>query len=342
MSEVKRLHYFNHQFLEEADFREEQAYHIEMRRRHNQGLHTWGVVNGFRVERTAHHGVIVQPGMAVDAEGREIVLQEAVHKELSGHPANGHVYLSVAFVERFSEDDRQGEGARSYTRVIEAAHIEVHQHRPPQDGSVIALARVNFDAETHIREIDTGIQRHASAIIGGNSVGAEELQDSAVTEAKLSEELRSRIGRTHGWIRLPFKPSLIEKVRLDNPEAEIKDNVVDFDIGFVSAIGYSRAGSRGARGCMGIPVPVGARRIRALRLAGWTKTTVEIALVRTGWRNDRCEEADLLTDNIAAPHNGYFNHLARTDHKLEDDDALVIVVGVRGPARIFTVAAEFE
>ena len=31
---IKRLNYFNHQFLEEQDFREEQQYQIEMRRRH--------------------------------------------------------------------------------------------------------------------------------------------------------------------------------------------------------------------------------------------------------------------------------------------------------------------
>jgi hypothetical protein len=30
---VKRLHYFDHQFLVEADFTDEQAYHVGMRRR---------------------------------------------------------------------------------------------------------------------------------------------------------------------------------------------------------------------------------------------------------------------------------------------------------------------
>jgi hypothetical protein len=50
----------------------------------------------------------------------------------------------------------------------------------------------------------------------------------------------------------------------------------------------------------------------------------------------------LLAENIAAPHTGYFNHLARTDHKLEDEDALAVVVGAKGPARIFLVCAEFQ
>ena len=342
MSDVKRVHYFNQQFLQEQDFRDEQAYHSEMRYRHNRWLHSWGVVNGLQVERTGHQTLAVQPGMAIDGMGREIILIEAVSHEISGHTANGHVYLSVAYSERFEEIDRQGEGPKAYTRVVERPELAVHGHRPPADGSVVALARINFDGEAHIRDVDSSVQRRAGAAIGAGTIGAEELRADSVTEQKLSEELRSRMDRAHGWVRLPFKPFPIERVRIDNPETDIRDIVPDFDIGFISGIGYSRAGSRGARGTMAIPSPPGARRLRTLRVAGWTRSAVELAVYRSGWRNNRCHETEIHSETIAAPPDGHLNHYARLDHRLDDDDALAAVVGVKGPARIFLLAAEFD
>lgn len=41
---VKRLNYYDHQFLRAPDFTDEQHYHLGMRRLHNSSLHTWGIV----------------------------------------------------------------------------------------------------------------------------------------------------------------------------------------------------------------------------------------------------------------------------------------------------------
>ena len=73
---IKRLHYFNGQFLKEQDFTDEQKYHLDMRRRLNQRLHAPGIVFGLDVIPGANK-VTVQPGMAIDAQGREIVLDTA-------------------------------------------------------------------------------------------------------------------------------------------------------------------------------------------------------------------------------------------------------------------------
>ena len=72
--EIKRLHYYDQQFLREPDFTEEQEYHMNMRRRHNSRLHGWGIVEGLQVVRKNDHEVTVAPGMAIDGDGREIVL----------------------------------------------------------------------------------------------------------------------------------------------------------------------------------------------------------------------------------------------------------------------------
>src|SRR5512147_2795647 len=81
-TEIERLHYYQRQYLGALDFEAQQAYHRDMRRRHNVGQHTWGIVVGLELAQVPNFkpdnevDVYVQPGMAVDGFGREIfVLQ---------------------------------------------------------------------------------------------------------------------------------------------------------------------------------------------------------------------------------------------------------------------------
>ena len=73
---IKRLNYFTHQFLREQDFKDEQAYHLEMCRRHNRMLHGWGVVTGLEVQKKGEREITINPGTAIDKEGRELMLAE--------------------------------------------------------------------------------------------------------------------------------------------------------------------------------------------------------------------------------------------------------------------------
>ena len=69
---IKRLHYFDHQFLREDDFTDEQEYHMGMTRLHNRLLHTWGIADGLEVEfETGASAVTVRSGTAVDSQGRQ-------------------------------------------------------------------------------------------------------------------------------------------------------------------------------------------------------------------------------------------------------------------------------
>ena len=82
-TDVERLNYYEGEFLGAADFEAEQEYHRGMRRRHNVGQHTWGVVSGLDIVQvpngaTSSSGqpevdIYVQPGMAVDGFGREVI-----------------------------------------------------------------------------------------------------------------------------------------------------------------------------------------------------------------------------------------------------------------------------
>src|SRR5689334_9239061 len=71
-----RPHYFKSQFLVLRDFADEQTFHTEMLRRHNRGLHGWGVVrDGLQVTPSPDKtGLLITPGSAIDSSGREIVL----------------------------------------------------------------------------------------------------------------------------------------------------------------------------------------------------------------------------------------------------------------------------
>ncbi len=72
---ISRVRYFSNQFLRTPDFTDEQRYHLDMRRRHNIGHHTFGIVAGLELQLQDDLPV-VEPGMAVDGYGRELVLAQ--------------------------------------------------------------------------------------------------------------------------------------------------------------------------------------------------------------------------------------------------------------------------
>lgn len=98
---IVRVRYFDGQFLRPQDFTDEQAYHVAMRRRHNIGGHTWGIVYGLELARGP---LVVEPGLAVDGYGRELaVLRRLVVPELPPAPVTGEIAYDVWLVY-----DRQG------------------------------------------------------------------------------------------------------------------------------------------------------------------------------------------------------------------------------------------
>jgi hypothetical protein len=80
--EIERVHYYQNEYLGAEDFKAEQAYHRDMRRRHNVGHHRWGIVTGLELVQVAKpngggaYDVYVYPGLAIDGFGREIVVTE--------------------------------------------------------------------------------------------------------------------------------------------------------------------------------------------------------------------------------------------------------------------------
>jgi hypothetical protein len=74
---VTRVRYRERQRLRAADLNHEQAYRVAMRRRHNISHHTWGIAHGLKLVVEAGD-FFVQPGVAVDGYGRELIVPEPV------------------------------------------------------------------------------------------------------------------------------------------------------------------------------------------------------------------------------------------------------------------------
>ncbi len=78
---TQRPRYFEGQYLEDSDFSQEQAYHIDRQRRHQRLLNVSGIAEGLNWEQPpaantdiARVSFSVSAGTAIDLEGRTIVL----------------------------------------------------------------------------------------------------------------------------------------------------------------------------------------------------------------------------------------------------------------------------
>ena len=140
--DIQRLNYYEKQYLQTGDFRDEQAYHIEMRRRHLIAHHSWGIVLGLEISQDATSKVwAVQPGMAIDGFGREIILPIAEPlniNQISSQLAHETTpaYLKIWMAYRVEKTNRPAPGyevcgqADQYTRLRETFRL-IYQDDPP-------------------------------------------------------------------------------------------------------------------------------------------------------------------------------------------------------------------
>lgn len=169
---IKRLNYFNGQFLRAPDFTEEQTYHLEMRRRHNENLHTWGIADGLELQYTIGSSQIeIAEGMAIDSEGREIVLVEKANKDLSGF-VNKTVYVTIAYKDELV-DEKDETGVKGFTRIQEIPTINISENPPSADqlSLQLILGRVTVNSEGKITATDEGEgvnRRRAAGVVAGD------------------------------------------------------------------------------------------------------------------------------------------------------------------------------
>ena len=162
MTNIKRLNYFDAQFLGETDFTDEQTYHLEMRRRHNRLLHSWGVADGgFPTTKSGDKTILVGAGTAIDKDGREIVLLDPTKVDLPGSADDQPFYVTARYDDETWENEDLDSATRKYRRRTEKPMIEVSNAKPAADGSVILLAEVKLAANGAIDTINDAVRKPA-------------------------------------------------------------------------------------------------------------------------------------------------------------------------------------
>jgi hypothetical protein len=98
---LKRLRFFTGQVLTAESFELEQKYFREKLKRHNRALHGFGIVSGLKVIVEAGQ-IIVEPGLALDCQGNELVIGTAVvvSPVTCGWPS---AYVQVGFAEEYTD-----------------------------------------------------------------------------------------------------------------------------------------------------------------------------------------------------------------------------------------------
>jgi hypothetical protein len=194
---VKRLNYFDHQFLHVEDFLDEQRYHLRMRRLHNSLLHTWGVARGLELSFEAGGSTVqVSEGIALDGQGRELVLPSNTRtSDLSAH-AGKFAYVTITYGE--AETDYTDEtGAAGNRRRLEQPSVRVDAAPPADPSERVVLGRALVGADGKVTGVDAGqapTVRRTAGVVGGEL----EVRSLAVTSSSIeaSRWVRMRLAST--------------------------------------------------------------------------------------------------------------------------------------------------
>ncbi len=150
----KRINFFKGFLTTEKDWNDAERYHIEKRKLHNRVCHAAGVVQGIsanlRVVARARGdlSVEVQSGVAIDGQGNELVLADAVIKNinLDEYRLPQTIYVVLRFSEELTDFVAYKENLeyKGHRRVLESATVELAQTEPDINRE-IEVARIHLE-----------------------------------------------------------------------------------------------------------------------------------------------------------------------------------------------------
>lgn len=171
----KRLRYFDGQFLQDHDFTNEQEYHLDRERRPFKCLAVAGVCEGLTLSSSQIDQVTVAAGMAIDPQGRQIVLDAPQVVNLANErPTNTDDQKLVNVFILYNEEDANPatEGSQGYRRCHEApllSALDQYQLRPEY---AVRLAQLTI-RDNGALEIDYSFCEYSGVYLpSGNSNGA--------------------------------------------------------------------------------------------------------------------------------------------------------------------------
>lgn len=170
----KRINFFKGFLTTEKDWNDAERYHIDKRKLHGRLCHAPGVVQGyggdFRVVARARGdlSVEVQPGYAVDGQGNDLMLFDAVIKNVNTEEYRlpQTIYVVARFFEELTDFIAYKENLeyKGHRRVLEGVRIELSQTEPDINREV-ELARIYLEkGATRIRDARDAADPRANEI----------------------------------------------------------------------------------------------------------------------------------------------------------------------------------
>jgi hypothetical protein len=199
-NQIKRTHYFAGEALLTDDFSCEQRYHMEMLRYNNLGLHTSGIANGLEVSwdpSNESNQVSVSAGMALDSEGREIILLQPQVLKLTDIQQNASYFLTIHYHEVYSDyTDSSGGGSAGYKRIVQQPQI-LYQRNLPDPGLYILLAVIDFTSTGSINQLSYNAGKYQRRYVG-SIVGSVQFvsEGAGISQSRSTAPLGEFMGKS--------------------------------------------------------------------------------------------------------------------------------------------------
>ncbi len=171
----QRINYFDRQFLRAAEFSTQQNYHVDRQRRHARLLHTPGVAEGLAISGNIGDATVtIQPGTALDDQGRLIVLSTQQTYPLRAAAAAGNVSIYLAYAENADTPSTDPGITGTATRITESGVLsQVPPDSQPPDGVLLALLTLDANGKLGTLPsdntkvgIDISTQTRAGTVVG--------------------------------------------------------------------------------------------------------------------------------------------------------------------------------
>lgn len=94
-----RNRFFTGRLLTAEDLELEQQYVREKLKQHNRYLRGFGVVSGLAVSRSSGNAVTITPGLAIDCQGNEILVEEPLRHSLPESEGET-IFLAIRYAEQ--------------------------------------------------------------------------------------------------------------------------------------------------------------------------------------------------------------------------------------------------
>jgi hypothetical protein len=204
----KRINFFKGFLTTEKDWNDAETYHIEKRKLHNRVAHAPGVNkevgSDLKVVARARGdlSVEVQSGYAIDGQGNDLVLFDAVIKNINidEYRLPQNLYVVLRFDEELTDFIAYKENLeyKGHRRVLETAKVELSQTEPDISREV-ELARIYLEkGATRIRDARNAAEPR------GNELDLRFVPVAGVAGSRMAPQMRHRMEAVLWQLRKGF------------------------------------------------------------------------------------------------------------------------------------------